>query len=747
MTDIASLQIRVTSSGIEDADRKLSRFEQQGRSTERATDRLGKAFTRLVGPLLGIVSATAGLRKLVDTERQFGLLSASLETATGSAENAAAVFVELERFATETPFALDQSVNAFTQLVNLGLTPSEKALQSYGNTASAMGKDLNQLVEAVADATVGEFERLKEFGIKTKSEGDNVSFTFRGLTTTVRNNAEEIEGYLIALGENEFAGAMAKRMETLDGAISNLGDTWNQTFRIINKEVASEPIRKAVHYATEALAEFNAMLASGQLEAYLTASASKFDAWRGDFVDTLNILRGYWKEWSVENVGVFKKAIEQIDTDFSNLPENIRAFIQIMTIELATFVNKTAAYGTEILENLRFWEDESFDLEARLRLLNDVRKESITQILKERDAGIESFKGQISAADDLRKTYDDLQSSREKVDLESFKTGRSMGDATSDLDKAAARQEEPGRKQREREFDQLVASLRTEEEAIQDSYDRRLHIILQNTEAGSHQQQALKARLDRDFATQALGELAEPDTVEEELARLEKRYQAKRELIRQHYGEQSALEVELTKQKEEKKAHIERQAQQQQLQQASDFFGGIAQIAAVAGGKESRIFKAAAIAQATIKTYEAATSAYASLASIPYVGPALGAAAAGAAIATGLANVQAIRSTNYAGAYDVGGMIPAGKIGMVGEYGPELISGPATITSRRTTADGDNGQPPRQTADPPPVQNNIRIINSVDPSVMEDYLGSSRGEKVILNVVKRNGNVLRGLIA
>ncbi|MDC9614869.1 phage tail tape measure protein [Xenorhabdus khoisanae] len=40
----------------------------------------------------------------------------------------------------------------------------------------------------------------------------------------------------------------------------------------------------------------------------------------------------------------------------------------------------------------------------------------------------------------------------------------------------------------------------------------------------------------------------------------------------------------------------------------------------------------------------------------------------------------------FAGAHDTGGYIPAGKFGLVGEYGPELINGPARVTSRRQTA-------------------------------------------------------------
>ena len=53
-------------------------------------------------------------------------------------------------------------------------------------------------------------------------------------------------------------------------------------------------------------------------------------------------------------------------------------------------------------------------------------------------------------------------------------------------------------------------------------------------------------------------------------------------------------------------------------------------------------YKAFAITQAVSDTWKGANEAYAAMASIPYVGPALGIAAAAAAVASGLANVRAI---------------------------------------------------------------------------------------------------------
>lgn len=55
------------------------------------------------------------------------------------------------------------------------------------------------------------------------------------------------------------------------------------------------------------------------------------------------------------------------------------------------------------------------------------------------------------------------------------------------------------------------------------------------------------------------------------------------------------------------------------------------------------------IAQAIINTLASAVSAYQSMASIPYVGPALGAIAAAAALASGYAQVRQIQATEYGG--------------------------------------------------------------------------------------------------
>ncbi len=92
------------------------------------------------------------------------------------------------------------------------------------------------------------------------------------------------------------------------------------------------------------------------------------------------------------------------------------------------------------------------------------------------------------------------------------------------------------------------------------------------------------------------------------------------------------------------------------LSNAGSTFGELAQLTKTFAGEQSTAYKAMfavskafAIAETTIKTYQAAQDAYASLSSIPYVGPALGAAAAAAAISAGLARVATISSQSLGG--------------------------------------------------------------------------------------------------
>lgn len=234
-------------------------------------DKLQSRMSGIAAAISAAISAIAidGLvSKIVAAQRQFDVLFASLKTMTGGTEQATAAWEKLVDFAAQTPYSLEQAVQGFTKLKALGLDPSIRSMTSFGNTASAMGKDLMQMIEAVADASTGEFERLKEFGIKSKAEGDKVTFTFQNVKTTVQNNAQAITEYLTKIGEVNFGGAMSERMKTLDGDISNLQDSMQALYLSIAQSGFGDAIAQGVRAATEAIQQATTSIKEGELTEY-----------------------------------------------------------------------------------------------------------------------------------------------------------------------------------------------------------------------------------------------------------------------------------------------------------------------------------------------------------------------------------------------------------------------------------------------------------------------------------------------
>jgi hypothetical protein len=212
-------------------DRASKKMDEFGNKAESTGSKSGKSFVNMgdvvKGALfpLGTIMAGVGLASL-KSAGEMQKMNVALETAfQGNKEEAAKASKFITDFAATTPYELAQVQGAFVKLKNMGLDPSKEAMTSYGDTASAMGKDLNDMVEAVADAATGEFERLKEFGIRSQSEGDKVKFTFKGVTTEVGKNSEEIQDYLKKLGQTNFAGGMDAQSKTLLGSLSTLTDS------------------------------------------------------------------------------------------------------------------------------------------------------------------------------------------------------------------------------------------------------------------------------------------------------------------------------------------------------------------------------------------------------------------------------------------------------------------------------------------------------------------------------------------
>lgn len=388
MSDVASLIIRVTTNGVDSATADLGR--------------LGQAAVKAGAAIGGLETARRVFESLVASQRNFDKLNSGLITMTGSAENAAKAFQVLQQFAKETPYGLNQAVEGFTKLVALGLEPSKEALISYGNTAAAMGKDLNQMIEAVADAATGEFERLKEFGIKASQQGDSISFTFRGVTTTVKKNSEEIQKYLLNIGNTDFAGAMDVRAKTLDGVLSSLADTFDGLVLNIAQSGFGDAVAEQASAAEDAIQALSDSIASGEIVGALQDWTTLFndsfkfisdglndlafdtDEKTGDMSDSLLAIPDAIREWLPDIQQTFHEVIawfQRIDDYAVALGQTLADVLDPSKTAALTFKNMTAAADEAYASTLKQAEAESKAITERSRL----RKKEIEEQRKQYD--------------------------------------------------------------------------------------------------------------------------------------------------------------------------------------------------------------------------------------------------------------------------------------------------------------------------------------------------------------------------
>lgn len=199
------------------------------------------------------------------------------------------------------------------------------------------------------------------------------------------------------------------------------------------------------------------------------------------------------------------------------------------------------------------------------------------------------------------------------------------------------------------------------------------------------------------------------------------------------------------------------------LSQADKFFGNVAKLQSSNNATMAKVGKAAAIAQAIVNTYQSANAAYASMAGIPYIGPALGAAAAAAAITSGMANVAAIRSqsTGFMKGGYTGNLARTQVAGLV--HGQEFV-----MNASATQRIGVNNLEALQRGDMsgiqvPQITNqsstsekaesslqtiapiiNIALVNDNDSA--QQWLSTQEGVKRIMQINRENGDELATIV-
>lgn len=259
--------------------------EKIGHLTNLAV-KAGTVFTA-VG---GIAAAVLG-KSIIDTASTFEQFETQLNTIEGSSEKAQESLAWISEFGAKTPYDVEQVTAAFVKLKAYGLDPiNGDLLRSLGDTASAMGKPLEQAVEAIADAVRGENERLKEFGIIGSKDGDTMTYTYdyngESFTKEVSNDSKEIQKALQEIFDQKFSGGMDKMSETWAGMLSNLEDQWTAFKLKISKtgifDKVKGSLKTTIDYLNnnqDKIDSFAQAIGDGLSTAFDFASDALFDLW------------------------------------------------------------------------------------------------------------------------------------------------------------------------------------------------------------------------------------------------------------------------------------------------------------------------------------------------------------------------------------------------------------------------------------------------------------------------------------
>jgi hypothetical protein len=257
-------QIQGLKSGLDSASEQLTKFNNKtnstGQNSQKDFDLIGSAASKVGGIVAGAFAVGSIIsfgKGVIDATSQFQKFEAVLSNTLGSSSAAQLALSQIQEFAATTPFQVDELTGAFVKLANQGFKPNVDQMRLLGDLASSTGKSFDQLAEAILDAQTGEFERLKEFGVRASVAGDQVTFTFKGIKTQVDNTAESIQKYVLSLGAAEgVSGSMQKISNTLGGKISNVADSFNQ-FQITLGKLNSGVLFTFVGYLQKALGFLN----------------------------------------------------------------------------------------------------------------------------------------------------------------------------------------------------------------------------------------------------------------------------------------------------------------------------------------------------------------------------------------------------------------------------------------------------------------------------------------------------------
>lgn len=334
-----------------------------------------------------------------------------------------------------------------------------------------------------------------------------------------------------------------------------------------------------------------------------------------------------------------KKIEEAAKQVLANAKERANIAIQATQAELAEYI---AMNAEKLKSDKRLTQEKVNEMQ---RYLESVREKSQIANELEKQQKLQSLNDQIEAIKGVSQQEleqkKNLVAQKEVVEKEyatkELIINNDTNDKRKELDKKFLEEKtQASNLARALEYESQLADLESQhaseyamqEVQLQQQTEQRLASFIQENE--------LKRQLDQENYDLNAEIEAQRKEIENQLALTQD--EVKKQNLQNLLNSLNIIQVDYAN----KEVEIARNKENAKYALAAGIAANMAQIA----GEQTALGKAFAIAETTINTYAAATNAYKSLSGIPIVGPALGAVAAGLAVASGLANVARISGVN-----------------------------------------------------------------------------------------------------
>lgn len=508
-----------------------------------------------------------------------------------------------------------------------------------------------------------------------------------------------------------FEAAFAKAIPSIADSATVASNSIIQFVGTFNEATGvGEAASVAIRDLASAFDQLSVLINAGAFTEFGDLFSSQVDSALSSATAFANDLGITYTEVELSSQALSEQITKLLSDAFLNIIPNVKAFIQIATVELAGFVKKQQASFSTIfsLENFtKTFDERMTELGARLEEIDGVTKEVTTSILNQNEAEklattaaterakikILEYKAELALNGEL------LKVERERTATASAPVAKKENQEISKTKGrivAGELQADEIFEKREQGSDSLNQSLTLENELIRKSLETRSSIyaqygqLINDTNAGFFEQE--RARIELGFAE---SEARAQDQLQKELASISERRskiqaeeglteagraEALRRLSEQAILQEKSTEQQLTEIRDQGRA-ARAELDKLEFKNRVDSVGRLGNALMSAGrGQSKKIFeigKKLALAQAAVSLPAAVMESFKNGGGYPW-----GLIPAAAMAATGLQQINAIRSSTFEGGGGGGGSVSVGSGGgSSSATAPQLPQAPEQVQS------------------------------------------------------------------